>query len=652
MATAGENKPVPMSSSSLAKGPGYEVLGQHVAFWQWNLSDNALHWSDRLIKLLGQDNDSFVPTLDSFFSIVHPDDLARVQAAIEAHLADGEPYRLDFRHRHADGHYLHCRTEGALVQSQGEGPNYMMGVTFDVTDQVEAQSQLNDSEKRLATLAANFDGAVFRYRMKADGTDSIDYMSDGAEKVWGLTAPEIIGDPGKVWATVHPEDVAGVEAAFVHGTQNLTRLNHRWRVVLPDGVARWIECRAAPKRLESGDTLWDGFVIDVSEAMAAREELRAKTEMLGQAQKMEAIGRIAGGIAHDFNNLLAIVLGNAELIEDSRLDDMDRESLEAIISACSKGADLTRRLLSFARKSRLDPEVVHLADIVQGMMPFVQRVLPESITLDFTTDSGTKDTVSVDVGLLESSVLNVVLNARDAMPRGGTITLRLSDGGTAGQGFVVLEIQDTGEGIPDDLLPRVTEPFVTSKGPEMGSGLGLAMVDGFVDQSGGRLEIVSKVGTGTTVRLHLPTTSEAPTRQPRAGAGNLGSDKVSARVLLVEDEQRVRLTTSRQLRQLGIQVDAVETGEDALRFLEKRGDTITLLISDVVMPGEMDGVELARVFRKRYPSKPAILISGYTATDSIDSAQQDPLTVRLVKPVKREVLETTIADVLARAGDG
>ncbi|MFT4853355.1 MAG: PAS domain S-box-containing protein, partial [Bacteroidia bacterium] len=453
------------------------ALGSKVGVWRWNLASNLLDWSDRLIEIHGLCADTFDASADTLFKIIHPDDLSTVKQKIQAHLKHGAPYRCVFRTLHSDGRYIHCRTEGSAIRTSDGIPIEMVGVTFDITEEMETSEKLRSSEQRLATLTSNFDGAIFRYRLNVDNTDSIDYMSDGAERIWGLRATEIIGDPGKVWGTLDPEDLAGVKASFAAHTLSQTRLQTQWRVILPDGYKRWIECRATPTRLPSGDTLWDGFVIDISDLVAAREALREKTEMLGQAQKLEAIGRISGGIAHDFNNLLAIILGNAELLDFNSLSVEDRASRQAILEASVKGADLTRRLLGFAQQSRLEPKIVQLRDIVAGMIPLADTTLSADIHISWETDSSPALTVKVDVGLLESSILNIILNSRDAMPQGGELSIRIVQESFANEvttksgmivpagDYALLEISDTGHGIPADLIDRVTEPFVTSKGP-------------------------------------------------------------------------------------------------------------------------------------------------------------------------------------------
>ncbi|MFT7042593.1 MAG: PAS domain S-box-containing protein [Candidatus Azotimanducaceae bacterium] len=640
------------------------ALGSKVGVWRWNLASNLLDWSDRLIEIHGLCADTFDASADTLFKIIHPDDLSTVKQKIQAHLKHGAPYRCVFRTLHSDGRYIHCRTEGSAIRTSDGIPIEMVGVTFDITEEMETSEKLRSSEQRLATLTSNFDGAIFRYRLNVDNTDSIDYMSDGAERIWGLRATEIIGDPGKVWGTLDPEDLAGVKASFAAHTLSQTRLQTQWRVILPDGYKRWIECRATPTRLPSGDTLWDGFVIDISDLVAAREALREKTEMLGQAQKLEAIGRISGGIAHDFNNLLAIILGNAELLDFNSLSVEDRASRQAILEASVKGADLTRRLLGFAQQSRLEPKIVQLRDIVAGMIPLADTTLSADIHISWETDSSPALTVKVDVGLLESSILNIILNSRDAMPQGGELSIRIVQESFANEvttksgmivpagDYALLEISDTGHGIPADLIDRVTEPFVTSKGPETGSGLGLAMVDGFVAQSGGVLQIKSEGGAGTTVALFIPIVERKASINDAPMPTKVYPLKLTGRVLLVEDDNQVRLVLSRVLRRLGLHVDAAANSAEAKAVLKTDGARVDLLITDIVMPGSMNGLELARYARENSPSLPIIIISGYDDKKFSPSGDEAELGIFLTKPVGSQQLREAVILSIQRSSTG
>jgi len=613
-----------------------------------------------MISIHGFPIGTFVPSADHFFELIHPDDYLMVKRQIRAHIEQGVPFRIVFRIRHADGHYITTRAEGTVISKSEGKTSEMIGVTFDVTEEMETIEKLRNCEARIETLTSNFDGALFRYRLNANGTDSIDYMSDGAERVWGLKASQIVGDPGKVWSTVHPEDVAGVEAAFATGTSAQTRLHHQWRVILPDGYNRWIECRAVPTKLPSGDTIWDGFVIDISDLVAAKDELREKTQMLGQAQKLEAIGRISGGIAHDFNNLLAIILGNAELIDAGSLSIEDQDSQKAIIAACQKGASLTRRLLSFARKSRLEPKIVLLRDVVAGMMPLVRRTLPTDIVVHWNIYDCRDLAVAVDVGMLESSILNMILNARDSMPNGGELSINIieryfaesqtnrNSGIVTAGNYAVMEIIDNGHGIPADLLEKVTEPFVTTKGPEMGSGLGLAMVDGFVAQSGGILRIESTVGAGTILKVLLPIIDLEAAEVLKSKQSEADQKLLKGRVLLVEDEEEVRLVLSRVLRRLGLQVDGAQNGEDAKAILKRGERQFDLLITDVVMPGPVNGIDLARYVQVSHPTLPIILISGYNDQKFTDRGDEADLGIFLVKPVDSYNLRDAVLRSITR----
>jgi PAS domain S-box-containing protein len=640
------------------------ALGSQVGVWRWNFASNLMDWSDRLIEIHGLSIDTFDASADTLLKIIHPDDLSTVKQKFQAHLKHGEPYRCVFRALRCDGRHVYCRTEGTAVRTSDGTPIEMVGVTFDITEEMETSEKLRSSEQRLATLTSNFDGAIFRYRLNADNTDSIDYMSDGAERIWGLQSAEIIGNPDKVWGTLDPEDLAGVKRLFAVHTRSQTRIQSQWRVILPNGYKRWIECRATPTRLPSGDTLWDGFVIDISDLVAAREGLREKTEMLGQAQKLEAIGRISGGIAHDFNNLLAIILGNAELLNFDSLSLEDRVSRQAILEASVKGADLTRRLLGFAQQSRLEPKIVQLRDIVAGMIPLAGTTLSENINIRWETNSSPELTVKVDVGLLESSILNIILNSRDAMPQGGELSIRIVQESFADEvmtksgmivpagDYALLEIGDTGHGIPSDLIDRVTEPFVTSKGPETGSGLGLAMVDGFVTQSGGLLQIKSEEGAGTTVAVFIPIVQREVSVNDAPMLAKASTQELTGRVLLVEDDEQVRLVLSRVLRRLGLHVEAVANSAEAKAILETSGARVDLLITDIVMPGAMNGLELARHARNNSPYLPIIIISGYNDEKFDPIGDEDELGIFLTKPVGSQQLREAVILSIPRSSTG
>lgn len=640
------------------------TVGSHIGIWRWDFETDALEWSDGLLAIVGLDRAAFGGTAQAAYALVHPDDRSFRAIALESHLRHGKPYRYVYRMRHADGYYKQCRTEGMIVRgAQGDAIG-MAGITLDISEEADVMQKLRDSERRLGTLAAGFDGAIFRYHQHADGTDAVSYMSEGAERVWGLEPDEVIGDPGKIWATVHPDDVDLVRDGFAEANRALTKLNLRWRVLPGNGDIRWIECRATPRRTDRDETIWDGFVIDISEMMAARDELQRTTEMLGQAQKHEAIGQISGGIAHDFNNLLAVILGNAELIDPSGLDADDLSSVSAITASCHKGADLTRRLLSFARKSQLDPRRVSFRRIVTDMLPLIRRTLPADIEIVWDGEAAPPAVVDVDVVMLESSILNILLNARDAMTSGGAVVItlserrqpgkrRTSDGAPVHPGpYASLAIADTGAGIPAHLVGRVTDPFVTTKGPELGSGLGLAMVDGFVAQSGGFLDIESSEGQGTVITLNIPKAdaSTVPLHGEEPETSNpqgLADPRAVGRALLVEDEEQVRIVTARILRRMGLEVDAVETAIEAMELLQREGNAYDVMLTDVVMPGTMSGPQLATAARRVFPDLPIVLMTGYGPDQILRDSEISQFGVLLRKPVDRKALEEAVLRVMS-----
>lgn len=498
---------------------------------------------------------------------------------------------------------------------------------------------------------------------------SVDAMFD-----YEVTAGEITFDSGfktnfgydwggrhkvpSVWETVlHPDDLPRVTAereAFIASRR--ARFDTEFRMQRADGSWAYVSERAVVLRDETGRA------ITILGAVADLTEQRLMEAKLLAAQKMEAIGRISGGIAHDFNNLLAVIMGNAELLVAADAPPETRQSAEDIIDAAARGAELTRRLLSFARQSHLAPARVDPNALVSGMGQIIARVLPETITQETSLQAGIWQT-KVDRAFLESALLNLVINARDAMPKGGILTIetanrRVTEDYVVERSeyivpgrYVMIAVTDTGEGIAPEMLEKVIEPFFTTKGPNLGSGLGLSMVDGFVRQSGGVLRIYSEPGIGTTVRMLLLADPD----DARAGL-TTGRDSQAVAlentpsVLLAEDEPRVRAIIARALRDAGLQVVEAASGDAALAAYQEMPQPPDILLTDVVMPGQLQGPMLARKLKEMQPGLQIIFMSGYANDAAINGNGLRPDDVFLMKPVQRQTLMETIAR-LVRTGN-
>jgi PAS domain S-box-containing protein len=388
--------------------------------------------------------------------------------------------------------------------------------------------------------------------------------------------------------------------------------------------------------------------------LLASDAQRSRTEeQLAHAQRLDAVGQLTGGIAHDFNNLLTVISGNLQLLEPDLADRPDHlEILGSAMRAVTRGAELTRKLLAVARRQRLNPQAIDPRKLFDELIPMLARTLGETIKMVVETQPGLPD-VFVDPGELDTAILNLALNARDAMPRGGTLTIGArakalgpADAGgdlTAGD-YVVLSVRDTGLGMSPEVLARAFEPFFTTKETSRGSGLGLSMVYGFAKQSGGHLTAESRLGYGTRMELYLPAIESSPVHVARMAAPSSGGGET---ILVVEDEAEVRKIAVAFLHSLGYRTYAVSDAEQALDLLA-RHDEVSLLFSDVILGSGMDGVELARAVGKLRPGLPTLLTSGYEhpALPAGDMAAEKPAL--LPKPYRREELGAAVR----RAIDG
>ena len=500
-------------------------------------------------------------------------------------------------------------------------------VHSEATDRVRRERELRESEERLRGLADNLPGVVFRRVRSPDGTIRHTYLSPRLKDMLGVAPEEVISGAVEILALIVPEDRQRFIQALENSAKTLSPFAIELRLLRrPDRALRWWQVHSTPHSRADGSVLWDGIALDITDRKAAEERLH-------RALKMEAIGHLTGGIAHDFNNLLAIMLGNAELLAEKEVsgDPSRRAMLQNIVDAGERAAELTHRLLAFARRQPLAPHTVDLNSLLDVMKPLLQRALGHGIEVALDLHSGLWH-AEVDRDQVENAVLNLALNARDAMPTPGRILIstanetiddaRADSFGDIRPGpYVVLQVSDTGTGMAPEVAARAIEPFFTTKSVGKGSGLGLSMIFGLAKQSGGHLSIESELGKGTTVRLYLPKGKADASDRPLSPLAPGSISRGSLRVLLVEDDAAVRDTVAGMISSLGYRVATAPNGVVALSLLQG-GRAPDLLMTDVVMPGGIDGFELARRARALYPSLKVLLASGYN--HGLNSGERDP----------------------------
>ncbi len=417
---------------------------------------------------------------------------------------------------------------------------------------------------------------------------------------------------------------------------------------------RWIHDRGFPVRDPAGKVY---RIAGVAEDITDRIRLE---EQLAQAQKMEAIGQLSGGIAHDFNNRLTVIMGNLQLLQRQLGDDPAATGkLRAALEATHGAAHLTRQLLTFARQQVLQPTVIDLNELLIGMREMLARSLGETVAL-VTSPGQALWPVNADRHLLENVLLNLAINARDAMPGGGTLTLetanlvlgedyRATHPYTVPGEYVLLAVSDTGEGMPEEVRRRVFEPFFTTKPPGKGTGLGLSMVYGFVKQAGGTIEVYSEEGHGTSFKIYLPRAAAGG--QAGAAKGQPG-DREAVRltgktVLLVEDDPAVRAIADAQLRELGCRVLTAGSGPEALEVFARQPG-IDLLFTDMIMPGGLTGIELAGRLREKHPNLAVIYTTGYAPQTAANRWTIDhPNDAWLAKPYLPNDLRAAVCRALS-----
>ena len=508
-------------------------------------------------------------------------------------------------------------------------------------ERLRAEQELRRADQRLAAIIQSLPMVLYLEPYDASPRRP-DYISGDLEAITGFTHSAVLAEPAIWQDRLHPDDrnrvIAAMEARRKSGRSSV---EYRWQCA--DGTYKHFLDQAVLLRDSDGRPIeFAGTLTDISEQ-------RSLESQLIQAQKMDAIGKLTGGIAHDFNNLLAAVIGGLGLLEKrAPLAESDHKVLAMTKRAAEQGSELVRRLLAFARRQKLEPHPVRLSSLKEAVSDLLAHTLGGLVNIEWRIEDDAHD-VFADQAQLELALVNLIINARDAMPAGGTVTVDAqnrrveandSSGLPAGD-YVRIAVADTGSGIAPDVLEKVMEPFFTTKELGKGSGLGLSMVYGFVTQSNGTFRIESELGAGTTAALWLPRAPGVSAPIERAPSRPKRRAKIrKLTILLVDDHSEVRSTTAAVLADSGHEVIEAANGAEAFQALEERDCNCDLLITDYAMP-HISGTDVVRKARQLCPNVPALIITGYAESDAIGD-RPDGVEI-LLKPFTPTTLEGAIA---------
>ncbi len=629
-------------------------LGHYV----WDLvEDRCLYCSDEFARMHGMTAADYIAAStrasEDAERFVHPDDLERYKEKLRRTDEEQKPLNIEYRMITADGEVRYVReiehrveiADGRMLRSEG--------TVQDITDIRHTEDSLAESERRLKTAAQMAKLGHFVWDLQADRYIT---CSEELAALHGLSVEAYLkranGVETEANAFVHPDDRERYLDALRDGYEKRQPLSIEYRIIDANGDVRHVREIEHSFIVENGIARRsEGIVQDITEIKLAAQQLQ-------QAQKMEAVGQLTGGLAHDFNNLLTVILGNLQLLERRIVDDeRATKRIDTAKHAAQRGAELTRSLLAFSRQQPLEEQPTDLSEAVSEMNRLLKTSVGEQIELDFFLDQDLSP-ARVDPGQLETALLNLILNARDAMPDGGRVTIQTEaadlDAEHAAQKpdmtpgrYVVLSVTDNGSGMSPETQQRIFEPFFTTKEVGQGSGLGLSMVFGFVKQSGGHVTVYSEEGQGTCFSLYFPVDDSESAETAKEQVGTfcpLGRETI----LVVEDQEDVRETSLATLSGLGYRVLSAENGPSALAVLKEHPD-IDLLFTDIAMPEGMNGLELAdRAVRER-PQLRVLYTSGFPPASV--SRMRDPERGRnwLTKPYLNQTLAQKVREVLDRS---
>ena len=615
--------------------------------WEWLVADDTVWWNERCNEILGYPPGTN-PTFEGWANRLHPDERERVLTGFRATVASDETSRCDeYRIVHDDGAVIRIRDHGRVERDTSGKALRLVGVMTDVTEERAAEAARLEIAQQFRQIAEHLADVVW---LRDAATQQTIYVSPAFERIFGRPSAEVMGSIDGFLSCVHPDDRPRVLAQLPK--QRSGTYDEIYRIVRPDGRVRWLRSRASPVEDAEGRVV---RLVGLASDITSQRQLE---EQLLQSRKMEGVGRLAGGIAHDFNNLLTVMFSGTQFaLELLPEDHPARVDIEQVKEAAQRAAKLTSQLLAFARRQVMAPIRLDLNELTRQIDPLLRRLLGEHIVLA-TRLAPELYPVLADRSQIEQVLVNLAVNARDAMPAGGTLTLETANfnvdhayvdnnASVPAGDYAMLAVSDTGTGIPNELHEHLFEPFFTTKPGGAGTGLGLATCYGIIRQLGGQLLLSSEVGRGTTFKILIPrtTTEEAAVPPPSERTPTGGRETV----LFVEDNPRVRAMGIRILRQRGYNVLEAVGGPEALELAERHSGTIDLLLTDVVMP-HMSGTELAQRLSEKLPGIRVLYTSGYTENTLLGRGVAGANLAFLQKPYSVESLLEKVRAVLDHSG--
>jgi PAS domain S-box-containing protein len=616
-----------------------------IGVFDYSVKEDLQHWSEELLEMTGLQDFPFPAPAERFISGIDKKDRPKFDRLLNEAVDNGTPYQLRILFHRPDGRDVHMQIVADVKDTAND--RRIVGVARDVTDEIEASELLRKQEERFRIIANSVSDVLW----DIDEQDGYRWISPDWSAKIGLGFDGTIRSPVDWMDFICDNDRERVKASVAQVLRSSSKFwKEQAMIVGGDGQEVNVEVNAT--LLRSDDNR-------VYRALGNLRNIDREVELndlLAQTRGLESLSKMTGGIAHDFNNLMMIVLGNTELLEMADLHEADRESVGLIAQAAESASDLTTRLLQFSGTQYLNEKVVDLRLFLDGLLPLLKSSLTASREVE-TAVAKELFPIEVDSSALEQAILNFALNSRDAMPSGGRLSIRCENKIVSDQMlgrdvelapgvYVCISISDDGNGMDPDVLAQATQPFFTTKERGKGTGLGLSSAYGFARQSGGGIQIYSEVGLGTTINLYLPAAKDRQVKKMNEGLVKPDPQSVAHSILVVEDEPAIRSHVERILSRAGFEVSSAE---DAARALEivSQGKSFDLLLTDVVMPGGINGVELAARMKKIAPDMKVLFTSGFLGAafddQAIEAAEDYPV---LQKPYRSADLFEAVEQAL------